>query len=256
MDTRYPAGGYLTGWLALPNAFANYKAPTAAELNNTANCLPISAAISFADTDIAMQASDTTNEPSWADEGNTTERGAAQYGGSISCWYPKNAGDGSDYANAYDRLERPGTRMYFVTRLDGKDCPVTKPAAAGDLVTVLDIETSSWSDTTEGEDSFRYTVGTLPKGNFASYVVVTDGTAPVVAITGAASVAVGASARLLATVAGRRFTTGVRWSVDDPTKASVSSLGVVTGISAGQVEVTATYEPTGTTATQTVTVGA
>ena len=249
VDTRYPAGGYLLGALALPNAFVNYKAPTVTELNNAANVLKISAAISFSDTDLGLDTSNTTNEPSWDDEGNTTERGAAQYGGSLSLWYPKVVGDTSDYDNAYQRLEKIGTRLWFVTRLDGKN-PNSTPYAEGDLVSIFDIEVASWSDTTEGEDSFRYTVGTLAKGNFASYVVAVGATAPTVTITGATTATAGTPARLFATVAGRRFTTGVEWSSSDPEVGSVSALGVVSRLGAGEFTITAKYEPTGTTATQ------
>jgi uncharacterized protein YjdB len=91
----------------------------------------------------------------------------------------------------------------------------------------------------------------LSQGDLAVRTVVGGGN---VVIASTLAIDVDESSRLSATVGGRAYTNGVKWSSSDPTKATVSSAGVVTGVAAGSATITATFEGNGNTDTCAVTV--
>jgi hypothetical protein len=78
-DIKVPASGNIRVWWALENAFNNFEAPTAAEINE--GCLDISDSISWNDFDFALQASNTIDDPAITAIGKVSDRGAAQFGG-------------------------------------------------------------------------------------------------------------------------------------------------------------------------------
>jgi hypothetical protein len=247
-DIKVPASGNIRVWWALENAFNNFEAPTAAEINE--GCLDISDSISWNDFDFALQASNTIDDPAITAIGKVSDRGAAQFGGGLSFYYPGAFGDSSNaYSVTYDALDQPRTRGFLVIRVDGEQ-PLA-PAADGDLVHVFRVITDGYAESITGEEAFRYTVTFLSQGDLAVRTVV-GGTTPVVDATLALDA--GDSVRLDATVGGRVYTNGVKWSSSAPDKASVSSAGVVTGVAAGSATITATYEATGNTDTCAVTV--
>lgn len=246
-DVKVPASGNIRVWWGLPNAFANYEAPTAAEINA---CLDISESISWNDFGFGIQASNTIDDPAITAIGNVTDRGASQFGGTISFYYPRDFDDASsDYSATYDALDAPRTTGYVIWRMDGEQAAAA--AANDEMVSVAKVITDGYAESITGEEAFRYTVTFLSQGDLAVRTVV-GGTTPVIDAT--LAVAVGAHVPLPATVGGRVYTNGVKWTTDDATVATVSSAGVVTGVAAGSATITATYEATGNTDTCAVTV--
>lgn len=246
-DIKVPASGNIRVWWALENAFSNWEAPTAAEINAS---LDISDSISWNDFDFGLQASNTIDDPAITAIGKVSDRGAAQFGGGLSFYYPGAFGDASnDYSLTYDALDQPRTRGFLVIRIDGaQPNPV---AATGDLVHVFRVMTDGYAESITGEEAFRYTITFLSQGDLAVRTVVGGGT---VVTPSTLTVADGASAHLTATVGGRTYTNGVKWTTSDATKATVSSAGIVTGVAAGSATITATYAATGATDTTSVTV--
>lgn len=246
-DVKVPASGNIRVWWALPNAFANWEAPTAAEINAS---LDISDAISWNDFDFGVQASNTIDDPAITAVGKVSDRGATQYGGGISLYYPRNFDDaGSLYSLAYDALDQPRTTGFLVIRIDGEES--SNVAENGDLVHVAKVITDGYAESIVGEEAFRYTITFLSQGDIAIRTVV-GATTPVVAAT--LSLNVAESVHLPATVGGRNYSKGVQWSTSDATVATVSSGGVVTGVAAGSATITATYAATGNSDTCSVTV--
>lgn len=246
-DIKVPASGNIRVWWALENAFSNWEAPTAVEINA---CLDISDSISWNDFDFGLQASNTIDDPAITAIGKVSDRGAAQFGGGLSFYYPGAFGDASnDYSLTYDALDQPRTRGFLVIRIDGEES--TASAATGDLVHVFRVMTDGYAESITGEEAFRYTITFLSQGDLAVRTVVGGGS---VVIPSTLAVDAGESAALTATVGGRKYTNGVKWSTSDATKATVSSAGIVTGVAAGSATITATYEATGGTDTTSVTV--
>lgn len=256
VDVKYPVSGSIRAWWAPLNGLANHEAPTEAEL---AAALDISDAISWNDKDFGVQASNTVSDPAITAKGNVQNRGAAQYGGSFSFYYPGVFNDNSNlYSLVFDQLRLPGTAGYIIVRVDGLELrtdegtpanPGTDPEA-GDLVNVFRVETGGYAEAITGEEAFRYTVSFLPKGEVKTNAVIrasATGVAPVV--TGATSVAAGAHIVLSATLVGRKYTRGLRWTTSDPDVATVSRNGVVTGQGTGSADIVATDPATGTSST-------
>lgn len=248
--TKLPANGNITVLWAAPGSFANWKSPTATELNAALN---LSSSISWNDWGFGMSASNTQNDPSLADLGNRTDRGAAQYGGAISFYYPGAFDDNTnDYSLAYDAVAVPRTKGFIVVRIDGSK-QTTTAFAAGDYVNVYEVMTDGQSNMITGEEAFRYTVTMLQQGSLAVNTVVRS-TSVTVVTPSTLTVAVGESSRLSATANGREYTNGVVWSTSDATKATVTNAGVVTGVASGSATITATFAQTGATDTTAVTV--
>ena len=246
-DVKVPASGNIRVWWALPNAFANWAAPTAAEINA---CLDVSDSISWNDFDFGLQASNTIDDPAITAIGKVSDRGAAQFGGGVSFYYPGAFGDASnDYANTYDAMDQPRTAGFLVIRIDGDNVGSTT-AANGDLVSVYKVMTDAYSEVITGEEAFRYTISFLSQGDLAvrAYVGATD----VQIIEGLGAImAAGDVLPLHAYInEDRHYTNGMKWTSSNPAAASVSTAGVVTcHATTPTVTITATYEATGDFAT-------
>lgn len=246
-DIKVPSSGNIRVWWALENAFSNWQAPTQTELRA---CLDISDSISWNDFDFGLQASNTIDDPAITAIGKVSDRGAAQFGGGLSFYYPGAFGDASnDYSLTYDALDQPRTRGFLVVRIDGEESSAL--ANTGDLVHVFRVMTDGYAESITGEEAFRYTITFLSQGDLAVRTVLGGGT---VVTPATLTVATGAKSRLSATVGGRVYTNGVKWTTSNPAKATVSSAGVVTGVAAGSATITATFEATGGTDTTAVTV--
>ena len=249
-DVKVPASGNIRVWFGLANSFANYAAPTATEINAM---LDISDAVSWNDFSFGLQASNTLDDPAITAIGKVSTRGASQFGGSMSFYYPGAFGDVSNkYSVVYDALDQPRTTGYIVVRVDGAEDSTS--AVAGDLVQVFKVMTDGFAESIVGEDAFRYTITFLPQGDLAVRAVVKGGSAIAVTTPATLAVTAGQSKHLTATVDGRNYTNGVAWTTSDATKATVSSGGIVTGVAAGSATITATYKATGATDTTAVTV--
>jgi hypothetical protein len=245
-DVRVPSSGNIRVWWALENAFANYKVPTAAEINAS---LDISNAISWNDFDFNLESSNEIDDPAITAIGKVIDRGYTNFGGSISLYYPRNFDDAtSDFSLAYDALDAPRTKGYLVIRVDGEESSAL--AANGDMVHVFKVITDGYAESIVGEEAFRYTVTMLPQGDFAVRTIVGGGNVTGVAATLASSP--GDVDILTGLWGGRDYTNGLVWTSSDSTKATVRA-GIVTSIAAGSATITATA-PNGQTDTCAVTV--
>jgi len=250
-DVKVPSSGNIRVWWALENAFANFEAPTAAEINAS---LDISDAISWNDFDFNLEASNELDDPAITTIGKKIDRGYANFGGSISMYYPRDFDDASSaYSLAYDALDQPRTRGFLVLRIDGEESG--PQAAAGDLVHVFRVITDGYAEAITGEEAFRYTVTFLMQGDYCVRGVVAGLSAAAVVVTPSTlASSAGDIDRLQATVGGRSYTNGVRYTSSDPSVATVSPAGIVTSVAAGTATITATYEKNGQTDTCVVTV--
>lgn len=245
-DIKVPASGNIRVWWALPSAFANYEVPTAAEINA---CLDISDAISWNDFDFNLEASSQIDDPAITAIGKVIDRGYANFGGSLSLYYPRTFDDAtSTYSLAYDALDAPRTLGYVVMRMDGAE--LTDQATNGDMVHCFKVMTDGYAESITGEEAFRYTVTMLPQGDYAVRTIVGGGNVTGVAATLASTA--GDVDVLVGLWGGRRYTNGLEWTSSDTSKATVRA-GVVTSVAAGSATITATA-PNGQTDTCAVTV--
>lgn len=261
VDIRLPASGALRVRYALPNAFANWESPTVTEANAAQD---IADSISWNDYDFGVQASNTNDDPAITAKGNVQDRGASQFGGSLSFYYPREYDDNSNiHSLTFDALGEPRTMGYILVSIDGdlseNNTPLyvggaTRDFAAGDYIHVSKIQTGGYTESVTGEEAFRYTVSFLSQGDLAIYTVVRTTVATVVTLPATLASGAGDIDVITGTVLGRPYTRGLRWSTSDAAVATVSQNGIVTSIAAGTATITAEFEATGATDTTAVTV--
>jgi hypothetical protein len=243
VDERLDSMGNIRYRFYTDGAFANFRWPLAAELNAGLELEQVTIWDNF---EIGAQASDTSDSVPIAAKSSVVRRAAANYGGTSSFWYPGFRDDITNAAAlvylAFKELHTPG---YLALSVDGEIGQPGQPNidltfAPGDYVSIMRVVTDEWDDQITGEEAFSYTRNFLKAGGFAPYTVVSDA-APILEVTadGAASGAVGVNAYVTATVNGRDWTRGVRWTSSNPTAATVSSTGVVKRLAAGTATISA-----------------
>lgn len=264
MPNKYNAdGNAITIWWALPNAFANPAKPTLAELNATTN---ITTSVAWENFSFGAQASTQTSDPSIGDVGNTQSRGFAQFGGTISFFYPNDYIDTSNpLLTTFNLLRTPRTLGYLVMRVDGLKttsgaADKSKGAVANDFVQVYKVMSDGWTDINTGENSFKYSITFQPQGDlwFNAVVATTVAVATPVAI-GTTAYTAGGRTPLGSYITGRQLAAQtniwngypgwLNWASSNPAVATVDRNGVVRGVSGGTTSITATDPNTGVSST-------
>lgn len=260
----YADGGAITVWWELPNFAANPKNPTAEEINAG---IDITRVISWNDFSFNAEASDQTSDPAVGDVGNVQTRSFANYGGTISFYYPRDYSNTADEAlDVFEALETPRTLGYLVIRADGLKTTSTakdplKPAVTNDFVSIYKVISDGWQDVVASDNSYRYTITFQPQGELWSFARVGSvGTiaAPTV-VGGTSTIGTGDKIPLSAFLASRTLVSlsgkmvgypgWFQWVSSDPDIASVDANGVVTGVSEGTASITARWPHTGTAST-------
>ncbi|MDF2993574.1 MAG: hypothetical protein K0S37_4088 [Microbacterium sp.] len=234
-------------WLIGPEtSIANWLAPS---LANVASLLNMSAGIRIAGTDFGVQATEMTDDRSFADEAGAQELGYAAFGGNVSTFIPPNDDAGSIERVTHNTFKKPRTRLAVGQRFGIEQ---SIPVAAGDEVnlfrTITDAEIverrqTGYSTTTEmvGQDD-----------NLINYIL--PPAAPVAVTVGGTSGGTAGQYGLLSAVyQGIPVTTQVTWTSSNPAVAEVNAAGVVRYLSAGAATITAAY-PGGTSGTKALTV--
>jgi len=169
----------------------------------------------------------------------------------------------NSHAVAYAALEAPRTLGWISIQVDGElsenNTPtytggLTQTAADGDLIDLFKVMSGGYSHAITGEDAFRETISFLPQGEAYPNAIV-SAAAPVVAVSPSTSTpATDDVVVFTATVNGRPYTRGVRWSSSDTGAVTISQNGIATVVgSSGSATITATYLGATDTATLTIT---
>lgn len=257
----YADGGALSVWFALPNYAVNPAKPTVAELNAATN---VTASVAWENYSFGAQASNQNSDPGFIDVGNTQTRGFAQFGGTISFYYPASYAVDATNPNyvTFAALRTPRTLGYIIIRADGlktttgvKDA--NKVAVANDLVYIYKVMSDGWADVNTGEVNFKYSITFRAQGDlWTNTIVATSATLVTPAPIGTTAYTVGGKTPLGSYYTGRQLAAATNiwngypgwfnWSSSNPAIASVDKNGVVTGVSVGgPVNIIATDPDTG-----------
>lgn len=266
-NTKITADGLgVTVWWALPNAFANPARPTLAEMNS--NAVNVTDSVAWENYSFGASASTQNSDPSMGDVGNVQSRGFAQFGGTISFFYPKDYLDSSnEHLITFLALEKPLTVGYVIIRVDGKKTTggtgdSQKGAVALDFLRIYKVISDGWSDVNTGEADFKYSITFQPQGDLWVNAVVAPVSVAAIVPIGPAVYSVATQGRgtpLAAYITGRQLSSitnqwsgypgQFNWSSSDPSKGSVDQNGVFHPVAAGSTTVTATHKATGLAST-------
>lgn len=246
---KLDANQHITVAIGTPDKILNVGVPLPAELNALQ---PASVSISWNDWDFGIQASEVSNDPSLADVANYETRGAANYGGGISFYYPKEYDDNTNnHSIIYDLTDIPRTMLLVAIRVDGEK-KTSRPFAVGDRVHVFLVQTDSETNSLQGADALRRTVGMLQQSVFAVYTTV--GSHAITPESATVSATVGEKARILVKCDGREATNSLTFRSSAPNIVEVHAGGVYVAKAAGTATITATDTFSGNSTTIAVTV--
>lgn len=252
-DEKVSANGYVDVWAVPVASIADYRSPTASEINGGVRLTP---AIAWDGTTFpANDSSEDVDDRSLEDVGNAQSRGNANFAATLSFFRPVPGDTTSEAADAWAFFKTPRVPHYLVTRvLQRAVAPATTAAAAGQWISVYKFISDTVNDDTTGQESVKFIVGELPQGSVAPYTQVKNAAAPTVTnATGSGSTTVGGHVVLRATLGGKRATQTVEWSSSDDAVATVSPNGVVTGVAAGTADITCNH-PSASAASTAVTI--
>lgn len=252
-------GRAVTVWFALPNFAATPAKPTPAEINATVN---VTESIAWDGFSFGASASNQTSDPSLLDVGNTQTRGLAQFGGSMSFFYPGSYAVDASNANyvTFAALRSPRTAGYIIIRADGIKTTITTPATANDFVNIYAVITDGWDDAVEGENNFKYAISLVAQGTiYQNATVATTVSIATPVAVGATAYTVGGKTPLASYVTGRQMhlTASIfngtparfKWVSSNTAVATVDRNGVVRRVSAGSANITAQDPISGSTST-------
>lgn len=238
-DEKVTSNGNVTVWVVPEADIADYLSPTATEINT--NGLDVTEAVAWEGTTFpANTESNDVDDRSLRDRGNSTTRGFAQFEAVLSLFRPLPSDTTSVAAQAWALLKEPRLSVYLITRVLQAPEGEHKDAAAGEWISVYRMDSDTVNDDTEGEDSYKFIVSFLPQGELSVYTQVKNATPPTVTVADAA-LSVGDVTVARATLGGKRATQVVTWLSSDATVATVSPNGVITALSTGTTNITASH---------------
>ena len=230
---------------------SNIFAPQESELEagGAAGTLNASPSISWNDFDFGIQASETTTDPSLADDSTYEDFGQINYGGGMSFYYPKSYDDSSsNHSLVYDLTDQAWTPIDVIERIDG-DISNSVDPEDGDFVHVARTMTDGEANTLTGSDALRRTVNFLPQNGVAVYTVVGAHTITAVAPS---TFEDGDKGRIQAIIQDCDVTNMLSFSSSDPDVIQVYPGGFYEVTGEGTATVTIRDEGAGTSTTVTV----
>lgn len=232
--TRIASNKNTALFIAPKSAVPDIKNATLAQLLTLTN---VSSATKWDGYDFGVEASEQDEDRVLTDSATAATRGYENFGGPIAFFTPVPTDNGSVERQARNLVSTPHTELVIVTR-DGY--PASTPFAAGQVVNVYHVITDANAHQ-RGDKNRYYTIDFKAKGALSVNHIIPASTAGAVAITGPATVGEGESIQLKAVYQGNDITVGANWVVDDPSVAEVTRHGLVIGVAAGDVSITATY---------------
>lgn len=249
VDVRFEPNKNVDVWFLLDGTYANANSPTDTEINNG---IWLNPGVAFANSTFPTATdSSTESDPTLEDESTAVSLGSANFDAVLNMNYPKILTEtNSDYGKIYNHFRKLGVKGILVTRISQRSASgVPTLAAAGQWISVYKSITDGWELDIEGDTSYKYTMSYLPQGLVVVNTQVKN-TTPITLTNKSASssLTVGDHAVVWATLGGHYATQAVEWSSSNPNVATVSPNGVVTAISLGTANITATA-PSATGAT-------
>src|SRR5690625_3090167 len=250
-DSKVTSNGNVTVRLVPAAGLADYRAPTADEINVGVD---LNDAIALDTFDLAADEAHVVEDRCPLVFGNAPTRAFQQFAASFSMFRfltpPETT---SPYVQAFETFRTPRQHASLITRVLQAPSGEPSPAEPGQCVSVFRFMSDAVGDDTEGEDSVKLTVEFLPQGQISVYTKVA--TEDPIVVSGEGNLETGDVTALKAHLNGEDVTGWVTWTSSDYDVATVSPNGVVRGGVPGSATITASHLAAGEEGTITVEVG-
>lgn len=239
-DKRVTSNGNIQVWFVPAASLTNPAAPDPTEVNTYGTNLS-RAVVWDGSTWPTSTGSNDTDDRSILDAGNATSRGFPQFEATLNFFRPPSVQDTlSDFGKAFHLFRTTRVPGYLITRVLQGPTGLESPLTGGQLVSVFKMLTTTFVDDTEGEDTYKYAVNFAPQGDLFVYTQA-KGSGAVTLSPLTLALDVDEVSPVRATLNGHRYTQAVTWTSSDPAVATVSRNGVVTAVSAGTANITASH---------------
>ena len=206
---------------------------TLAELSSLTN---YSAGVQAAGSTFNVQASNSVEDRSWADQAGAKSRGLAKASGTVEPFVPGKGDTSSIIANAYDAFTATRTPLAFVQRFV---TPESNAIAAGDEVNIFKVMTDGREHKKTDASQTTSVDLILQDGALLNYIVpASTPTSVSVTPSGALAVTLGAPKFLKATYEGRNVTVGAQWVSSNEAIFKVTAGGIIIPVAAGTANLT------------------
>ncbi|GAB2699485.1 hypothetical protein BKA24_001807 [Microbacterium marinum] len=236
------------GWFVGPDTtIADWEKPSLANVQALTNYSP---AIRTDGTDFGLQATEMTDDRSFADEAGAQALGYSAFGGNVSSFIPAAADTASVVRQAHTTFKKPRTKLAVAQRFG---VPEAQPIAAGDEINLFRVITDA-ENVERRQTGYSTTTELVDQDDHLVNYIVPPAVAASVTVTGASGGAVGSVGLLAAEYQGHAITVGAQWVSSNPAVATVHPGGVVEYLSAGTAQITAAYPGAATSANKAITV--
>lgn len=238
-DTKVLSNGRLQ-WRAGPSsAISNSHwtaGPTLAELQSLVN---ISAAVKIDGTDFGLEASDQSDDRSFADAAGSQSRSFTQASGNIEIYTPAKSEVSGINVTTWDILSKTRTKLAIAQRTVK---PQASALVAGDEVNVFRVITD---DRVHNRNDVSRTLGiglVLQDDVLVNYIIPSASpTAPAVSPSGAIALVVGTPEFHKVSYEGRNITVGAKYVSSDEAVFTVTNHGILIPVAAGSATLTVSY---------------
>ena len=227
------------GWLASPSTAipaANWTSgPTLSQIQALLN---ISEAVKIDGSDFGLEASEQSDDRSFVDAAGAQSRSYNAASGSVEIYTPAKDDSSSIYAQTWNLLSRPRTKVVLCQRPIAASA---KPIAAGDEVWIYSTMTDSRIHN-RNDSSRTLGLGFLPQGDILPGYIVPASTpvAPAVNPSGAQALVVGAPKFVKVSYQGRNITIGAKYASSNEAVFKVRH-GILIPVAAGSATLTISY---------------
>jgi hypothetical protein len=153
----------VTWWLALPEAFADWTAPTAAELNGPLS-FNVTCAFDEDSTSMSLGDSDTDDRYSFCTESGIDVPTSLNPEAELGFYRDADRTASGAFADAFNLLRHPDIPLYIVKRVGDQDNDPEAPAAVGDKISMQYTKNDFGVDVVAAEDPAMMSQTPLQQG--------------------------------------------------------------------------------------------
>lgn len=239
VDVKVLSNGKIRWGAGPSSAIANARwvsGPTLAELQSLTN---VSAAVKIDGTDFGLEASDQSDDRSFADAAGSQARSFSQASGNIEIYTPAKGEVSGINVTAWDILSKTRTKLAIAQRFVKSQ---SSAIVAGDEVNVFRVITD---DRIHNRNDVSRTLGiglVLQDDLLVNYIVPSAvPTAPAISPSGAITLTVGTPSFRKVSYEGRNITVGAKYVSSNEAVFTVTPHGILIPVAAGTATLTVSY---------------